>query len=236
MLAARLLCTKMSLLRAAPALCWRSFIVLATFATVLATAALLAAPLNDIFGTPALQGLDYWAWDGAHAKSSPAVIDAALIVSGVHGTAGIVVLTVLGALAWKHGGHGDASLRLLVAVPGVMLLNALVKMQIHRARPDWAVVELPGSFSFPSGHVAEATVFYGALALEAGTRSVRRNWQAALTFGTIGMVGLVALSRIVLGVHFLSDCAGAVIEGVVWLAACFGCRRSTQAGSGGVSR
>ena len=46
-----------------------------------------------------------------------------------------------------------------------MLLNMVVKMLVDRSRPSWAVVDLPLSASFPSGHVAEATVFHGTLAI-----------------------------------------------------------------------
>lgn len=199
----------------------RSVVLIVVFATMLGAAALFSSPLNALFGTRIVQSLDRAAWVCAHALSSPAVVVCALIVSNVHGTVGILILTTLVAWALKLCGRADGSVRLLLAVPGVMVLNALAKLAIHRLRPEWAMVELPGSFSFPSGHVAEATAFYGALVLEAASLNLCRLNQAALALGATAMVCIVAASRIALGVHFLSDCIGAVVEGSLWLAACF---------------
>jgi len=141
-------------------------------------------------------------------------------ISVMHGSVGILLLTAVGAWAWQRCGRLDACVRLIFAVPVGMLLNVLVKAAIHRVRPDWSVVELPHSFSFPSGHAAETTVFYGALALEATVQGMRR-LRIVLSLGAMAMVSLVASSRIFLGVHFLSDCIGGVVEGLLWLAACF---------------
>ena len=64
-------------------------------------------------------------------------------------------------------------------------------------------------YSFPSGHTLHAVCF----SLVAAT------YYPALGPGLIGFTGLVAVSRLVLGLHYLSDViAGAVIGGTIALA------------------
>lgn len=191
------------------------------FAATATAAFFLASPLRGWLGVPAIIASDRGAWELLHGHVAPALLAVAALVNALHGTAGILVLTAAAAGAWAWRGAADACLRVLVAVPVGMLLNMLVKLAVHRGRPDWAVVVLPLSYSFPSGHVAEATVFYGSLCLEATVRGVRRSRQRLAALGAITMIAVVACSRIIVGAHFLSDCIAAVLEGSLWLAACF---------------
>ena len=200
----------------------------AAFAAIVLAAHLLSAQVSRLLSSDAVIHGDRTAWEYARGHSSSYVQAVMVFISEVHGTAGILVLTGLGAWGWQRFGHLDACVRLLLAVPAGMLLNVLVKSAVQRIRPDWALVELPRSYSFPSGHVAEATVFYGSLALEAAALLASKTWRLALVLGGVAMIALVASSRIILGVHFLSDCVGAAVEGALWLVACFHARPLRQ--------
>ncbi len=193
----------------------------ASFATMLAAACLLSVQLDTLLNSRAVQASDRTAWNLARSLSSPMLQAVAALSNDLHGTLGILLLTAAGAWGWRRYGHPDACIRLLVAVPLGMLLNVAVKAAVHRARPAWSIVDLPLSFSFPSGHVAEATVFYGSLAIEIATHEGRRFQKGFYLAGAAVMIAIVASSRIIVGVHFLSDCIGAIFEGVLWLAACF---------------
>src|ERR1041385_1006306 len=77
---------------------------------------------------------------------------------------GIVLFAVMLFLIWKR--HWLSLFTLIVAVPGGMLLNELIKVAVHRPRPflegpfvDWS------GYSFASGHTIGATLLYGQLAL-----------------------------------------------------------------------
>jgi membrane-associated phospholipid phosphatase len=159
------------------------------------------------------------AWFHAHAIEP--VTQLMLGVSAMNGTLGISILSVLLALffAWKRDWYW--LLGLALAVPGGMLLNLLTKFAFHRQRPVFIdpIVTL-SSYSFPSGHALASTVFYGTLAAYLVPRVKTAGWRAALLVGTFLMVMLVGLSRIYLGVHFLSDVVGAIAEGLAWLGLC----------------
>jgi membrane-associated phospholipid phosphatase len=159
------------------------------------------------------------AWFHAHAV--PSVTQFMLGISAMNGIAGISILTVLVALffVWKRDWYW--LLGLVLAVPGGMLLNLLIKFAFHRQRPSFIdpIVTL-SSYSFPSGHTLASTVFYGTLAAFLMPRVKTAKRRVAILLAALLMVILVGLSRIYLGAHFLSDVLAAFAEGLAWLAIC----------------
>ena len=110
---------------------------------------------------------------------------------------------------------------LVVCVGGVLALNVLIKNAFQRPRPtfDDPLLTL-ATYSFPSGHVAGSTVLYGLFVLWVFGRTPRLHWRVLAIDGALVVVVLVALSRMVLGVHYLSDVVAAFAEGMAWLTLC----------------
>jgi undecaprenyl-diphosphatase len=111
--------------------------------------------------------------------------------------------------------------RLIVAVPGGMLLNEWVKVLVHRHRPfvngwfvDWS------GYSFASGHTIGATLLYGQLVLFLIPILKTRSSRAATVFTACFFVLLVGFSRIALGAHYLTDVLAAICFGMIWLSIC----------------
>ena len=86
-------------------------------------------------------------------------------------------------------------------------LNAMIKALVGRSRPPHeigleAIVGVPGSPSFPSGHAMSAFAVAGAIALLAP----RLRWPV------LGLAAVIGFSRVYLGVHFWLDVlAGAAL-------------------------
>jgi undecaprenyl-diphosphatase len=95
---------------------------------------------------------------------------------------------------------------LVVTGVGAIILDPVLKAAVGRLRP---VVADPVAFgqgnSFPSGH---ALVFLPAL-----PRRARR----PVVVGVAVLVAAIGISRVMLGVHYLSDVVGAWCLGVAWL-------------------
>lgn len=122
----------------------------------------------------------------------------------------------------------------LVALAGGELLNLLLKELFARARPVFdapLVVEL--NYSFPSGHAMMSMIAYGMLAyfLIASVRNPIA--RILIVFMAALAVILIGISRLYLGVHFLSDVVAGFAAGGLWLATCIGAMQFLrQRGSG----
>ena len=141
-----------------------------------------------------------------------------LLLTHLHSTLGILGLSVLLAIYWVRIKAWDWLITLALTVPVGMLLNVLLKTIFQRTRPafDTQILTLD-SYSFPSGHAAAATLFYGVLA--AWLICTTSSWRWRVLIATLAslLVALVGLSRIYLGVHYLSDVLAAVAASSGWL-------------------
>jgi undecaprenyl-diphosphatase len=84
-------------------------------------------------------------------------------------------------------------------------------------RPPLAlVVEVPGS-AFPSAHTVDAAAVYGMLAalLAAGLPMWGR--KVAVWATALGLTAVIGLSRLYLGVSWLTDVLGGAALGTVWM-------------------
>jgi membrane-associated phospholipid phosphatase len=102
---------------------------------------------------------------------------------------------------------------------GDKLLTAAGKELVDRARPELEAVAATLGPSFPSGHTSTAAASWAAFALVAGRWWGRRAWPA-LAGGAVGIAVAVALSRVLLDVHWLTDVIGGLALGWAWFAAC----------------
>lgn len=83
----------------------------------------------------------------------------------------------------------------------------VTKELVARPRPLSALIKIPSSHSFPSGHTLTALVFYISLSyLMTKNYNKQTKIITLLPFITISI--LISLSRIYLGVHFFSDVIG----------------------------
>ncbi len=134
-------------------------------------------------------------------------------------TVGILFALMGCVLLWKRLWYW--LLGLVLVVPGGMLLNVLLKALFGRARPGWAdpLMALADP-SFPSGHTMMATIIYGFMAIFLILELSSWLWRFLLAAITILLVVLVALSRMYLGAHYLSDVLAAMAAGTAWIALC----------------
>jgi membrane-associated phospholipid phosphatase len=156
-----------------------------------------------------------------HAHATVPVTRAMLVVTHLHDPSSMLAAVLLLALglAWRRNWYWLIAVGL--SVPLGMGLNVLMKYAFQRARPSFDdPLLLLTSYSFPSGHVAGATLFYGVLAALLVARVVDWRWRLLIVLTALFMVLLVALTRVYLGVHYLSDVLAAFAEAVAWLALC----------------
>lgn len=93
-------------------------------------------------------------------------------------------------------------------------VNYAFKLFFAQPRPYWMdprviAYHTESSFGFPSGHAQHATVFWGALAASA-------RQPAALILAGL-LIFLIGVSRVIVGVHFISDVIAGWMIGVITL-------------------
>lgn len=108
----------------------------------------------------------------------------------------------------------------LVAVAiGQTLLSSGIKELVDRVRPTANPIAHTLGPSFPSGHTTGAAACFAAYALVLG-RGRSRHTQSVLAGIAVFVAIAVAASRVLLGVHWLTDVIGGLALGWGWFAAC----------------
>jgi undecaprenyl-diphosphatase len=106
---------------------------------------------------------------------------------------------------------------LLVTGAGELVLDPVLKSLVGRLRPVVAHPVAHGNGnSFPSGHALGSIVCYGALFL-VFLPATRGLWRRVFTVATVALIALIGVSRILLGVHYVSDVLGGWALGITWL-------------------
>jgi membrane-associated phospholipid phosphatase len=156
-------------------------------------------------------------WLGTHRD--PWLTTALLVVTAAGGPAGLAVLALVtsAAVALRRRSWQPIVLNLVGAV-GMLLMVLATKLLVVRDRPPipFAVVTEKG-FSFPSGHAA-GTAAVALLSAWMLTRYLITWWTPQVVVWTvaIGLTGAVGLSRVYLGVHYVSDVVAGWLLGTAW--------------------
>lgn len=109
------------------------------------------------------------------------------------------------------------SLRLVLNMAGAALLNKIVKVIFARPRPVGINLVEESGYSFPSGHSMISFAFYGYVVYLIYTKIQNKciKW-ISITILTV-LIPLIGLSRVYLGVHYISDVIGGFVLGYIYL-------------------
>jgi membrane-associated phospholipid phosphatase len=194
-------------------------VLAAGFATAALTGAAFVGLAEMVQGRhPRLELLDQAVWESAARLRSPGATRFFVLLSvlGTGVSLGILVLIVAASLIQR--GRKRWAAYLLVTAAGSLGLNLGLKALFARARPDLATALWQAhGYAFPSGHAMDSTAVFGALAYLV-LRSLRsRLWRSASVSLAACLVAAISLSRVYLGVHWLSDIVAGMSAGMVWL-------------------
>ena len=108
---------------------------------------------------------------------------------------------------------------LVTVVVGEIVLVNVIKQALDRVRPAFDPAAASLGPSFPSGHSATAAATYAAVALVLARRRAPVT-RALIAAGAVAIAVAVATSRVMLGVHWLSDAIAGLAFGWAWFAVC----------------
>jgi len=141
-------------------------------------------------------------------------------VTDLAGTYVVVVLIVVVAIAEvARIPNKWVPVFLVSVVVGEIVLVTTIKQALDRVRPSFNPAAATLGPSFPSGHSATAAALYAAVALVLARRRAPRT-RALIAGAAAADAVAVACSRVMLGVHWLSDVIAGLAFGWAWFAIC----------------
>ncbi len=154
-------------------------------------------------------------WGAAHTTGTT---DSVLRIITQLGSTPVVIAVCLGVsiIEYRRLPTRAVPTFLATVVVSQLIVTNLIKFAVGRERPNIARLVTASGSSFPSGHTAASAAAYAAIALVVGRRRGRRT-KAVLAGVAGGITVAVAMSRVLLGAHWLTD----VIAGAALGWACF---------------
>lgn len=137
-----------------------------------------------------------------------------------------IVVVAIGGIWWGMTGRWREPLLFLASMGLMLFVSVVLKNVIARPRPPgdtMAVIDFETSFSFPSGHTIAAATFAlvgGYLVWSMNRTTLRVVLWVVLS---VVLISLIALTRLYLGYHYLTDVlagtsAAVAVLGVVMVA------------------
>jgi membrane-associated phospholipid phosphatase len=166
-----------------------------------------------------LQRLDAQADNGLNelVAPHPGLVAALKTVAGLGGRGFMIPLVAVALVVLLIRRRPRLAIYLVITTVGALVLDPSLKTLVGRLRP---MVDVPvatgGGNSFPSGHALGSIVTYGALLL-VFLPAVPQRWRKPAIGLTAAIVLAIGITRVALGVHYISDVLAGWLLGAAWL-------------------
>jgi membrane-associated phospholipid phosphatase len=190
-------------------------LAVATFVTLMAVAGVLLLMVRTDTGVARFD-LASARWGATHATIASTAVLRRLSLLG--GTAGVIfVAVVAGVVEYRRLPDRAVPALLAATVLGQFAVSNGIKEIVERARPDISQLTGFAGSSFPSGHASAAAATFAVVALLAGRRR-SRSARAVIAGVAVAVAVIVAGTRVLLGVHWLTDVLAGLAVGWAWFA------------------
>jgi membrane-associated phospholipid phosphatase len=194
-----------------------------TVATLGVLAALVFTVVAFVVGTgspSALLRFDTALAAGMHAQVPSSALAVLSTVSLLGGTPWVAAASVLLLVVLLLRRHWWLAICWAVAQIGILPIGHTIKAGFRRPRPPHDLRFVTDtSWSFPSGHAINSSVFCGMLAYVLW-RLLPASWHRPVLAVTLLLAGLIGLSRILLQAHYFTDVLAGYALGLAWLMLC----------------
>lgn len=136
------------------------------------------------------------------------------IITNFGGATCLITITILLLILIKNKKIGLITLTNLVLIT---ILNQILKIVLKRPRPtEFRIINETG-YSFPSGHSMISMAFYGLLIYLIYKKIKNKYLKATLIIILLLLILAIGISRIYLGVHYVSDVIGGFLISISYL-------------------
>ena len=179
-------------------------------AIVVIVSGLAFAVLALVAVTPGLHGVDRQIKTSLDEVRYPRLEVPMRVVTFVGGGWMLLAFTVLTSLVLVRR-RDPLAWRFPAIMLGATVTEWVVKWLVARPRPRGSPT------AFPSGHVFTSVAFFGGVVYLLWTRDVARPWRIMGTAACLLVIVGVALSRVYLRFHWVTDVLGGVAGGTAYL-------------------
>jgi len=122
----------------------------------------------------------------------------------------------VGLVIWLFARHQRREAVLVILILAAVTAGSeAVKQLVARPRPPGSDTVVPGVvYSYPSGHVLEATTIFGIIAILLWRSSLPLWFRAGFAIAAAAFVALVAFARVAINAHFPSDVLAGFLFGI----------------------
>lgn len=144
----------------------------------------------------------------------PGLTSLAIAVTNMGSPVGVALIAVAAAaVSWWRVGSARPAILILTTLVVAGAVSTLTKLIVGAHRPAQAVqLVVETDPSFPSGHVTGTLALLGALAVVVGHHGGRAVSSAVVALAA-AVTMVIALTRLYLGVHWVTDIVGGLLIG-----------------------
>ena len=140
-----------------------------------------------------------------------------IIMKIITSLASVLVLGSIILLVFLLSKNKKNSFYMLINLFIVFILNNILKVSVERPRPSGYNIIEENFYSFPSGHSMVSVAFYGFLIYLVYNNINNKILKYLLIFILFMTIILICISRIYLGVHYLSDVVAGFAFSIAYL-------------------
>jgi membrane protein DedA with SNARE-associated domain/membrane-associated phospholipid phosphatase len=177
---------------------------------------LLSKMVEDVIDKESVTKLDLWINTKMVLLWHPLLNKIIFFITNMGSPSHLFLLSfvLLGILIYKKKWY--YSLLLTFSMSGGLIVESLVKLMVHRIRPENALIGVSG-YSFPSGHATMAMIFFSLLLYSFKDDIKNRILKNIYIISNVILFLLIGFSRVYLNVHWFSDVMAGFSLGLFWL-------------------
>ncbi|HEX7019547.1 MAG TPA: VTT domain-containing protein [Gemmatimonadaceae bacterium] len=191
--------------------------LLASFAVI----GFFGAITEDIVEGSPLTRFDSVVAQRLHAAVTPSALHVFRFLSATGSATAMTTLLIVGAVVLLVRRKPLDFIAWVSAFVGGAMLDVALRAVVRRSQLPFAdVVVADWRTGLASGHALGALIGFGMLAYLIVGSTRHRVAQAAAVVAALAVVSAIAVSRLFLGVQFVSDASAGIAAGMLWLTAC----------------
>jgi len=177
---------------------------------------LFSKMLEDIVSGDLVTKLDVW----LNAKTvmiwNPILNNVMIVITHIMNSLYLVILSIILFIFLIYKKKWYYAILLVSSLLGGSLFEWLIKLIVHRARPENSLIDIAG-YSFPSGHATMAIIFFSLLLYAFKDDIKNKGLKYLFIISNIILFFIIGFSRVYLNVHWLSDVLAGFALGLFWL-------------------